>query len=97
MAFRQRLVDRPEKLLGHVRISRPVRVGRAVAARRSTGTYLGKRSSVVAKVVAKVVQTQRMRQMSIHHGEHVTERTEGPGLYFVLFREIICDSVRNPA
>ncbi len=93
----QGFISCPKELLSHICIPRPVRIGKTIAAWRGAASYLLKGSGVIMEVIAKIVQAQRMRQVSVHHGCSVTEGTKGSSLNAVFFCEIICDSVRNPA
>ena len=48
---------------------------------------------MVAKVLADVVQVQRVRNIRIHQGHYVAEGTEGACLDFQLGSQIVDDSV----
>lgn len=81
----QVVINAPEKFLRHVRIPVTVRIRQAIACWRSTKTDLIQHPRVILKVVADIVQTQRMCQMSIQKCHNVTGRTECPRLNPVIF------------
>ena len=69
----------------------------AIAAWRSAVAELLQRSGMVGKAVADVVQAQRMGQMGIGHGHHVSCCIEQADSARLLTGKVFYDSVRYPA
>lgn len=88
--------DRPEQFLHHVAIAVLVRMRERIAARRNSTPNRSKFSSMVAKAVTDIVQSNRMSELRKQKAHHLTPRRKGSSLfvYTMLLRKF-CRQMRR--
>jgi len=79
-ALAQVIQDRPKELFGHLGRADLVGMRERVAIGRGGAADTRKRPRVQTQRVAHVIETDAVRELGVHQGQHVTPRLKGAGL-----------------